>query len=1216
MRTKKLLSLITLFSVIMSLWPSSLIVAEELSSPAAKKTEECTTDCYVDGAAGHNSNSGASWGDAKRTIQAAVSQVDTGGTVHVAAGTYNESVTISKDGLTVLGDSSSRPNITGGLIFAANLTGLTLQNFYVTGAAAANNSIVRMSGATEDLTVDNCVFDGEMTFGRLGFSGGQLEGDVTIINSEFKNILGWALFESRSGSGGDGSAMGTVTFAYNHIHDSNGSVVFRGLSTDRTSRVDVYGNTWENIGGANGELGQHWAALEVNRALEVNIYNNTINNVSLGEWDEGQALQLWNIDTLDVHHNVISNNAQGVFIYGGAGAFAAPSGSFYDNCISGNAAYGLSLDPTATGGPLQATFNWWGAGDGPSGAGAGAGDTVSANVTFDPWHTSPVVGVCGNGIVIHKFHERNGNGVQDEGEEDMAGWPMRVYDYIPGVGATLRLESITNAQGNANFGGLEPGWYKAWESGQTCWKASEYDNTLDGGFYKVVELGEENERVTFGNVNSCEPGDEPSIDVEKYVSVDDGNTWYDADLPPGPEAVAGSETVWFRFEVTNNGDADLTNVTLSDDIFDPEIATCWVPSTLIAGATFDGCVIGPFVAIEGQHVNTATATGDYDGETFSDTDRAKYFGSLCSDRDQDGVCDDVDNCPGTPNPDQADVDQDGVGDVCDNCVDMPNPDQADADQDGVGDACDNCVDTPNTDQADADQDGVGDECDNCVDTPNPGQEDADNDGIGDACDDCNDSDGDGVCDPDDNCVDTPNPGQEDEDQDGVGDACDNCPILPNADQLDTDGDGVGDVCDNCPNTPNPDQLDADGDNVGDVCDVCEGNDWQDTDADGVPDACDNCYATPNADQLDTDGDNVGDVCDNCVNTANDDQMDADEDGVGDVCDNCVNTPNLGQEDVDQDGIGDACDNCPDTPNPGQEDSDQDGTGDACEQAEPCLNLTKSIDGPYRTSDNLFLDDGVLPVAVLRDIGSGGTPNTENIFYFLVEITVENCGGTELTGVELLDTFSNEAQPFGTTASQGSVTISPPPDPTNGMVHESLTWSIGTLPAGDSVTLDIKVGTEFNPSGRLEPTSFGQAIYYNGQSDDTGSASVTTNEGPSASVDAMEISVGSQITCENTDGEWDQLDWQAGRRISPHDKCAAVTTALPIMYSDISNDPTLDALSQTPEVEIQELSQDAGASPAPSNAPQRAFPPVLIKLGVTRDMFDGTWWAIRGESILL
>lgn len=34
------------------------------------------------------------------------------------------------------------------------------------------------------------------------------------------------------------------------------------------------------------------------------------------------------------------------------------------------------------------------------------------------------------------------------------------------------------------------------------------------------------------------------------------------------------------------------------------------------------------------------------------------------DRDSDDICDDVDNCPNTPNPDQADTDGDGIGDAC------------------------------------------------------------------------------------------------------------------------------------------------------------------------------------------------------------------------------------------------------------------------------------------------------------------------------------------------------------------------------------------------------------------------------------------------------------------------------------------------------------------------------------------------------------------------
>ncbi|MFH0892732.1 MAG: thrombospondin type 3 repeat-containing protein [Candidatus Falkowbacteria bacterium] len=130
----------------------------------------------------------------------------------------------------------------------------------------------------------------------------------------------------------------------------------------------------------------------------------------------------------------------------------------------------------------------------------------------------------------------------------------------------------------------------------------------------------------------------------------------------------------------------------------------------------------------------------------------------CTDSDDDGFCDNEDNCPSTANPDQADADKDGAGNACDMC--------------------------PGTDDAqDMDADGVPDDCDNCPWAANSGQEDSD--------------------------------------QDGVGDACDNCPNSSNANQADSDGDGIGNVCDNCPLTSNANQADADKDGKGDVCDASD-----------------------------------------------------------------------------------------------------------------------------------------------------------------------------------------------------------------------------------------------------------------------------------------------------------------------------------------------------------------------------------------------------------
>ncbi|WP_010134665.1 thrombospondin type 3 repeat-containing protein, partial [Ochrovirga pacifica] len=130
-------------------------------------------------------------------------------------------------------------------------------------------------------------------------------------------------------------------------------------------------------------------------------------------------------------------------------------------------------------------------------------------------------------------------------------------------------------------------------------------------------------------------------------------------------------------------------------------------------------------------------------------------GDVCDeDDDNDGINDDVDNCPTVANADQADLDNDGQGDACDedddndgvnddvdNCPTVANADQADLDNDGQGDACDN----------DSDNDGINDDVDNCPTVANPDQADKDNDGIGDVCDSTVDLESDPDCLNDEDC---------------------------------------------------------------------------------------------------------------------------------------------------------------------------------------------------------------------------------------------------------------------------------------------------------------------------------------------------------------------------------------------------------------------------------------------------------------------------------
>lgn len=119
-------------------------------------------------------------------------------------------------------------------------------------------------------------------------------------------------------------------------------------------------------------------------------------------------------------------------------------------------------------------------------------------------------------------------------------------------------------------------------------------------------------------VPSC---DDPELRVEKYISIEEG-IWVRAAAAPGLIVPLESE-VSFRFVVVNTGTMVLTNLALSDSVYDA--VGCAVPEMLEPGAEFE-CVIGPFPAEEGQHSNTVTVTALVGDEEVSASDTIYYFG--------------------------------------------------------------------------------------------------------------------------------------------------------------------------------------------------------------------------------------------------------------------------------------------------------------------------------------------------------------------------------------------------------------------------------------------------------------------------------------------------------------------------------------------------------------------------------------------------------------
>ena len=113
------------------------------------------------------------------------------------------------------------------------------------------------------------------------------------------------------------------------------------------------------------------------------------------------------------------------------------------------------------------------------------------------------------------------------------------------------------------------------------------------------------------------PEPNPAVSVAANVSHD-GVTWLTADATGSDRVVAWEDyPVDFQWVVTNDGNVDLTDVELTDSVYD-EVATDCVVPTLAPGESYTCTMLGEMVN-GGDHVNTATVTATGAGVTVSDS---------------------------------------------------------------------------------------------------------------------------------------------------------------------------------------------------------------------------------------------------------------------------------------------------------------------------------------------------------------------------------------------------------------------------------------------------------------------------------------------------------------------------------------------------------------------------------------------------------------------
>ena len=136
---------------------------------------------FVDGTNGSDNNDGSSWEIAKAAIAAAITAASAGDTIYIAAGSYDESVTIAKAGLTLVG--------------AANRGSV--------GIAPSGDNDTAMTINANGVTLINVGCEGDGTGGGL-----HVEGDVARFRAFGCKLEGGA-FAAKLESTADGAVADT-----------------------------------------------------------------------------------------------------------------------------------------------------------------------------------------------------------------------------------------------------------------------------------------------------------------------------------------------------------------------------------------------------------------------------------------------------------------------------------------------------------------------------------------------------------------------------------------------------------------------------------------------------------------------------------------------------------------------------------------------------------------------------------------------------------------------------------------------------------------------------------------------------------------------------------------------------------------------------------------------------------------------------------------------
>ena len=214
---------------------------------------------------------------------------------------------------------------------------------------------------------------------------------------------------------------------------------------------------------------------------------------------------------------------------------------------------------------------------------------------------------------------------------DFAGDELHYSFTVKNLGSvTLTNVVVTDALTGLNetLASLAPGATQTYTSSYTLLQSDLDTNGGGDGRVENLATADTNETGPLTDTEGATVIYDAQIDLTKYVSVDQGATWQDANTPTGPTLLSSAGfNPWFKYTALNNGTVTLKDVTLTDAAYDlngGEAGTSWDWGDLAPGQTAELIFEAPYAP--GQNSGDATVTATALTPVI-DIDNAYYLGA-------------------------------------------------------------------------------------------------------------------------------------------------------------------------------------------------------------------------------------------------------------------------------------------------------------------------------------------------------------------------------------------------------------------------------------------------------------------------------------------------------------------------------------------------------------------------------------------------------------